>query len=78
MRRSSWEVQIPAGSGRRGLERPLWQPRILDRAFVTSIEERSISAADEDAQLSDLAALVKIAGRTAKCNMPAQDGLFNI
>lgn len=39
---------------------------------------RLVSAADEDAQLSDLAALVKIAGRTAKCNMPAQDGLFDI
>ncbi|MFC7650491.1 exonuclease domain-containing protein [Streptosporangium lutulentum] len=39
---------------------------------------RLISAADENAQLSDLTALVKIAGRTAKCNMPAQDGLFDV
>ncbi|WP_329431253.1 3'-5' exonuclease (plasmid) [Streptosporangium sp. NBC_01495] len=39
---------------------------------------RLISAADEDVQLSDLAALVKIAGRTAKCNMPTQGGLFDI
>ncbi|WP_246148117.1 3'-5' exonuclease [Nonomuraea turkmeniaca] len=38
---------------------------------------RLVSAADEDAQLSDLAALVKIAGRTAKCNMPAQEELFD-
>ncbi|MBF8187809.1 3'-5' exonuclease [Nonomuraea sp. K274] len=37
-----------------------------------------ISAVDGDAQFSDLAALVKIAGRTAKCNMPAQSGLFDI
>ncbi|MEV0386894.1 3'-5' exonuclease [Nonomuraea sp. NPDC050643] len=39
---------------------------------------RLVSAADEDGQLSDLAALVKIAGRTAKCNLPAQGGLFDI
>ena len=39
---------------------------------------RLISAADENAQLSDLAALVKIAGRTARCNMPVQGGLFGI
>ncbi|WP_327587147.1 3'-5' exonuclease [Nonomuraea sp. NBC_00507] len=36
---------------------------------------RLVSAADD--QLSDLAALVKIAGRTAKCNMPAQEELFD-
>ncbi|MGI5293040.1 3'-5' exonuclease [Nonomuraea polychroma] len=39
---------------------------------------RLVSAADESGQLGDLAALVKIAGRTAKCNMPAQGGLFDI
>ena len=39
---------------------------------------RLVSAADENAQLSDLAALVKIAGRTARCNMPVQGGLFDI
>jgi DNA polymerase-3 subunit epsilon len=39
---------------------------------------RLVSAANQDAQLSDLAALVKIAGRTAKCNIPVQGGLFDI
>lgn len=39
---------------------------------------RLISAADENAQLGDLAALVKIAGRTAKCNIPVQSELFDI
>jgi DNA polymerase-3 subunit epsilon len=39
---------------------------------------RLVSAADEDPQLSDLTALVKLAGRTAKCNKPVQDGLFDI
>lgn len=37
---------------------------------------RLVHAADENAGFSDLAALVKIAGRTAKCNMPAQGELF--
>jgi DNA polymerase III subunit epsilon len=35
-----------------------------------------IRAADEMPQFSDLAALVKTAGRTAKCNIPAQAKLF--
>ena len=39
---------------------------------------RLVSAADETSQLSDLAALVKTAGRTAKCNVPVQSGLFDI
>ena len=37
-----------------------------------------ISAADDAAQLGDLAALVKMAGRTAKSNPPVQGGLFDI
>ncbi|MGW1769350.1 exonuclease domain-containing protein [Streptomyces sp. NPDC002073] len=37
-----------------------------------------VSVADATSQLSDLAALVKIAGRTAKCNMPVQAGLFDV
>lgn len=40
-----------------------------------------LSLADGKTQLDDLAALVKIAGRTAKCNIPAQSvqaGLFEI
>jgi DNA polymerase-3 subunit epsilon len=39
---------------------------------------RLVSAADETSQLSDLTALMKIAGRTAKCNVPVQSGLFEI
>jgi len=39
---------------------------------------RLVTAADEDPQLCDLAALVKLAGRTAKCNRPVQAGLFDI
>ena len=37
---------------------------------------RLISAADETAQFSSLAALMKAAGRTAKCNIPTQAALF--
>ncbi|MGW5689038.1 3'-5' exonuclease [Nonomuraea sp. NPDC003754] len=59
------------------------QPADRHRAYAdvnvtAQVFFRLISAADEDPQLSDLAALVKIAGRTAKCNMPAQGGLFDI
>ncbi|MGW5689186.1 3'-5' exonuclease [Nonomuraea sp. NPDC003754] len=59
------------------------QPTDRHRAYsdvevTAQVFVRLISAADEDAQLSDLAALVKIAGRTAKCNRPAQSGLFDI
>jgi DNA polymerase-3 subunit epsilon len=48
-----------------------------DVDVTTQVFFRLISAADQDAQLSDLAALVKIAGRTAKCNVPVQGGLFD-
>lgn len=37
---------------------------------------RLIGAADADGRLGDLAALLKIAGRTAKCNLPRQSELF--
>lgn len=37
---------------------------------------RLVGAADEMPQFSSLAALVKVAGRTAKCNQPVQDELF--
>jgi DNA polymerase-3 subunit epsilon len=37
---------------------------------------RLIRAADEMPQFSDLAALVKTAGRTARCNVPAQGQFF--
>ncbi|WP_433435379.1 3'-5' exonuclease [Nonomuraea sp. CA-141351] len=59
------------------------QPADRHRAYAdvdvtAQVFVRLVSAADEGGQLSDLAALVKIAGRTAKCNMPAQGGLFDI
>ncbi|WP_189959090.1 3'-5' exonuclease [Streptomyces alanosinicus] len=37
-----------------------------------------ISAADNNPQFADLAALVKTAGRTAKANRPVQGGLFDV
>jgi DNA polymerase-3 subunit epsilon len=37
-----------------------------------------VALADEGGQLGDLAALVKIAGRKAKCNLPVQGGLFDL
>lgn len=56
------------------------QPADRHRAYAdvdvtAQVFVRLVSAADE--QLSDLAALVKIAGRTAKCNMPTQEELFD-
>lgn len=39
---------------------------------------RLVSAAEQSSQLSDLAALMKIAGRTAKCNTPVQGELFDV
>jgi DNA polymerase III subunit epsilon len=49
-----------------------------DVDVTAQVFTRLVKAADETAQLSDLAALVKIAGRTAKCNIPVQSGLFDI
>ncbi|MFE9968673.1 PolC-type DNA polymerase III [Streptomyces sp. NPDC005525] len=59
------------------------QPTDRHRAYAdvdvtAQVFFRLVSAADENAQLGDLAALVKSAGRTAKCNMPVQGGLFDI
>jgi len=59
------------------------QPADRHRAYAdvditAQVFFRLVSAADENAQLTDLAALVKIAGRTARCNMPVQGGLFDI
>lgn len=39
---------------------------------------RLVALTQENGQVEDLAALLKIAGRTAKRNKPVQDGLFNI
>lgn len=49
-----------------------------DVEVTAEVFMRLVGAADENAELSDLAALVKIAGRTAKCNMPAQGELFDV
>ncbi|MEU6562617.1 3'-5' exonuclease [Nocardia nova] len=39
---------------------------------------RLVNAAAETAWFSDLAGLVRAAGRTAKCNIPVQSGLFDV
>jgi DNA polymerase-3 subunit epsilon len=55
------------------------QPADRHRAYAdvdvtAQVFIRIVSAADD--QLRDLAALLKIAGRAARCNMPAQEELF--
>lgn len=57
------------------------QPADRHRAYAdvdvtAQVFVRLVSAADDDARLGDLAALTKIAGRRAKCNIPTQSGLF--
>ncbi|MFF1712262.1 PolC-type DNA polymerase III [Streptomyces sp. NPDC058268] len=47
-----------------------------DVEVTAMVFRRLVRAADELPQFSDLAALVKVAGRTAKSNMPVQDQLF--
>jgi DNA polymerase-3 subunit epsilon len=47
-----------------------------DVEVTAEVFSRLIRAADESLQLSDLAALVKTAGRTAKCNVPVQGQFF--
>ncbi|WP_327591372.1 3'-5' exonuclease (plasmid) [Nonomuraea sp. NBC_00507] len=59
------------------------QPADRHRAYAdvevtAQVFIRLVSAADGNPELSDLAALVKIAGRTAKWNLPVQGGLFDI
>jgi DNA polymerase-3 subunit epsilon len=49
-----------------------------DVAVTAQVFFRLVRAADDDPQFSDLAALVKLAGRTARCNKPVQGGLFDI
>jgi DNA polymerase III subunit epsilon len=61
------------------IEQPADRHRARADVDVTAqVFFRLISAADENARLSDLASLVRIAGRTARCNMPVQGGLFGI
>ncbi|MFJ6140267.1 PolC-type DNA polymerase III [Kitasatospora sp. NPDC092286] len=59
------------------------QPADRHRAYAdvdvtAQVFLRLVTLADESGRLSDLAALVKIAGRTAKCNVPVQGGLFDL
>ncbi|MFF8535876.1 PolC-type DNA polymerase III [Streptomyces sp. NPDC015532] len=59
------------------------QPAARHRAYAdvdvtAQVFLRLLGAADDGAQLADLAALVKVAGRTAKSNIPVQGGLFDI
>ncbi|WP_372412701.1 PolC-type DNA polymerase III [Streptomyces luteireticuli] len=62
-----------------GIQQPADRHRAYADVDVTAqVLLRLISAANENAGLGDLAALVKIAGRTAKLNMPTQTGLFDI
>lgn len=49
-----------------------------DVDVTAQVFTRLVSAAVETFQPSDLVGLVKIAGRTAKCNIPAQSELFEI
>ncbi|RMI38615.1 3'-5' exonuclease [Actinomadura harenae] len=51
---------------------------LADVEVTAQVFFRLIAAADHDPQLSDLAALEKVAGRTAKSNLPAQGGLFDL
>ncbi|MDH6133825.1 DNA polymerase-3 subunit epsilon [Kitasatospora sp. MAA4] len=59
------------------------QPADRHRAYAdvdvtAQVFLRLVTLADESEHLSDLTALVKTAGRTAKCNRPAQGGLFDL
>jgi DNA polymerase-3 subunit epsilon len=61
-----FSIQQPADRHRAG----------ADVEVTAQVFFRLIRAADEMPQFADLAALVKTAGRTAKCNIPAQAKLF--
>ena len=57
--------------------RPADRHRVgADVEVTAQVFFRLIRAADEMPQFGDLAALVKAAGRTAKCNIPAQGKFF--
>ncbi|GAA3821569.1 3'-5' exonuclease [Streptomyces chiangmaiensis] len=61
-----------------GIKQPTHRHRAYADVDVTAqVFLQLISAADESAQLNDLAALVKTAGRKAKLNLPVQTGLFD-
>lgn len=62
-----------------GIPQPPNRHRAADDVDVTAqVFTRLVHAADEDPQLNDLAALVKVAGRTAKLNRPVQSELFGM
>ncbi|MBD0689370.1 PolC-type DNA polymerase III [Streptomyces sp. CBMA123] len=59
------------------------QPADRHRAFAdvdvtAQLFQQLITLAHESGELDDLAALVKTAGRRAKCNLPVQGGLFDL
>lgn len=60
-----------------GIAMPADRHRAAADVEVTAeVFVRLIRAADAIGRFSDLSALVRAAGRTSKCNMPVQDGLF--
>lgn len=62
-----------------GIPQPPNRHRALDDVEVTAqVFLRLINAANADPYLADLAGLVKVAGRTAKHNLPVQSGLFDM
>lgn len=62
-----------------GILQPPDRHRALADVEVTAqVFLQLISAADQDPQLGAVAALVKVAGRTAKHNLPVQSGLFDL
>jgi DNA polymerase-3 subunit epsilon len=61
-----------------GIPHPRDRHRATADVDVTAqVFRQLIQLADQAARPGDLAALVKIAGRTARCNMPVQDELFD-
>ncbi|GIF70035.1 hypothetical protein Ais01nite_80700 [Asanoa ishikariensis] len=49
-----------------------------DVDVTAQVFRRLITLANDRGRVANLAALVKVAGRTAKCNLAAQDGLFEL
>ncbi|WP_246573819.1 exonuclease domain-containing protein [Kineosporia corallincola] len=61
-----------------GIPHPLDRHRATADVVVTAQAFRHLIAlADQSTRPGDLASLVKIAGRTARCNVPVQDELFD-
>ncbi|MEV4830602.1 3'-5' exonuclease [Micromonospora sp. NPDC049257] len=61
------------------IQRPADRHRAYTDVDITAqVFIRLISTADDNGRVADHAQLVKLAGRTAKCNMPTQTDLFDI